>query len=68
MRSVTPAGSPRRASTGHSGGLQVLGKVDTAPQPNVLLAVAVAHAGDAINALIAEVEELCNELARLRRN
>jgi hypothetical protein len=52
--------------SGYSGRLRDIGNIATDPQPNKLLAVGVAHAGEAILALIAEVEDLRKEVARLR--
>ena len=54
------------AINGSSSALQTLGNVGTDPHPERLLAVAVAHAGNAIEALIKVVESLESEVDDLR--
>ncbi|WP_350347244.1 hypothetical protein ABIQ69_11445 [Agromyces sp. G08B096] len=54
------------ALNGSSSALQVLGNIGHDPKPEVLLAVAAAHAQNSLAALISEVEQLRSEVTRLR--
>jgi len=70
MMTITTAKNQARmiaqAINGRSSSLQTLGNIGTDPHPERLLAVAVAHAGNAIEALIKVVDDLETEVAYLR--
>ncbi|MGV2901318.1 hypothetical protein ACNPM4_06530 [Microbacterium sp. AGC62] len=54
------------AITGHSSAMMTLGNIGTDPHPERMLAVGLAHAGDAIETLIKLVENLEREVDELR--
>ena len=54
------------AINGNSSGMQVLGNVGTDPRPEVMLAVGLAHAQNALAAVIEELEALRAEVDALK--
>jgi len=54
------------AINGNSSAVQTLGNIGTDPHPERLLAVGLAHAMNALGALVKEVESLRSEVDTLR--
>ncbi|WP_295839802.1 hypothetical protein [uncultured Microbacterium sp.] len=63
----TQASGISGAITGNSSAMQTLGNIGTDPHPERMLAVGLAHAGNAIVELIDLVEKLQREVDDLKR-
>ncbi|MFG6445597.1 hypothetical protein ACFXQA_10035 [Microbacterium sp. P07] len=64
----TQASGIAGAIKGNSSAMQTLGNIGRDPHPERLLAVGLAHAGNAITELIALVDELQDEVDALKRS
>lgn len=63
----TQAGGIQAALNGSSSAMQLIGNVEHDPNPQRMLAVGLAHAMNAIGQLITLVEDLQDEVDRLKR-
>lgn len=63
----TQASGISGAINGHSSAMRTLGNIGSDPHPERMLAVGLAHAGNAISELIKLVDELQDEVDDLKR-